>query len=118
MPQARFTKRARLLNAAHFDAVFKGGKRFTVGSFTAVMVSNDLGYPRVGFAFSKKQAPLSVQRNRIRRLLRERFRLDQAEFASVDLVLMLRSKLPADAKLVTAATNDFWLQLARRCKAS
>lgn len=117
MPQARFTKRARLLNAAHFDAVFKQGKRFTVGSFTAVMASNDLGYARVGFAFSKKQAPLSVQRNRVRRLLREHFRLHQAELTAVDLVLMLRARLPEDAKLVTAAANEFWLQLARRCRA-
>ena len=118
MPPARFTKRARLLNAAQFDAVFKQGKRFTVGSFTAVLASNELGYPRVGFAFSKKQAPSSVQRNRVRRLLRERFRLQQAELAPVDLVLMLRSKLPADAASVTTAANDFWLQLARRCRAS
>jgi len=118
MPSARFTKRARLLNAAHFDAVFKQGKRFTAGGFTAVMASNDLGHPRIGFAFSKKQAPSSVQRNRLRRLLRERFRLHQAELASVDLVLMLRAKLPADHVAVTAATNEFWLQLARRCSAS
>ncbi len=118
MPSARFTKRARLLNAAHFDAVFKQGKRFTAGSFTAVMASNDLDHARVGFALSKKQAPLSVQRNRVRRLLREQFRLHQVELAPVDLVLMLRARLPADTAAVTAATNEFWLQLARRCKAS
>ena len=117
MHTARFTKRARLLNAAQFDAVFKQGRRFTAGAFTAVMASNELGFPRIGFAFSKKHAPHSVQRNRVRRILRERFRLQQATLAPVDLVLMLRSKLPVDAPSVTAATNDFWLQLARRCTA-
>lgn len=118
MHVARFQKRARLLNAAQFDAVFKQGRRFTVGNFTAVMASNDLGFPRVGFAFSKKHAPLSVQRNRVRRILRERFRLHQQGLASVDLVLMLRGKLPPDGQAVTAAANDFWLQLARRCAGS
>ncbi len=117
MHTARFTKRARLLNAAQFDAVFKQGRRFSVGAFVAVMASNDLGFPRVGFAFSKKQAPHSVQRNRVRRLLRERFRLQQTELAAVDLVLMLRGKLPTDAALLTTATHEFWQQLARRCAA-
>jgi len=118
MNTARFAKRARLLNAAQFDAVFKQGRRFTVGNFTAVMASNDLGFPRVGFAFSKKHAPLSVQRNRARRILRERFRLQQQTLAAVDLVLMLRGKLPARDADMTLAANEFWLQLARRCAAS
>lgn len=118
MQMARFTKRARLLKAAQFDAVFKQGRRFTIGTFTAVVASNDLGFPRIGFAIAKKHAPLSVQRNRVRRLLRERFRQQQQALASVDLVLMLRSKLPQEPAALTTLTNEFWLQLLRRCPAS
>ncbi len=118
MHTARFSKRARLLNAAQFDAVFKQGRRFTAGAFTAVMASNEIGFPRLGFAFSKKHAPLSVQRNRVRRILRERFRLQQQALAPVDLVLMLRGKLPTEAEAVTLAANAFWTDLARRCAAS
>lgn len=118
MHTARLTKRARLLNAAQFDVVFKQGRRFNVGAFTAVVASNELGFPRIGFAFSKKHLPLSVQRNRVRRILREQFRLQQGALAPVDLVLMLRSKLPTEAVAATAATNAFWIDLARRCAAS
>lgn len=112
---ARFTKRLRLLNAAQFDAAFKRGKRINVGAFSAVIAANDLEFARVGFAFAKKQAPLSVQRNRLRRLLREQFRLQQHQLTPVDLVLMLRSKLPDDVTKVTEATLQFWTQLASRC---
>lgn len=118
MQTARFTKRARLLNAAQFDVVFKNGRRFTAGPFTAVMASNGLGFARLGFAISKKHAPLSVQRNRVRRLLRERFRQQQQALAAVDLVLMLRGKLPAEAQALTTATHSFWIDLARRCARS
>lgn len=118
MPAARFGKRVRLLHAAEFDAVFKKGRRISAGMFVAMVANNELGFARVGFALSKKHAPLSVQRNRVRRLLRERFRNDQQQLAAVDLVLMLRGKLPAPAAALTSATQDFWRELARRCAAS
>jgi ribonuclease P protein component len=116
MDTARFTKRARLLTAAEFDAAFKRGKRMNMGVFAAVVASNDLPFPRLGFALSKKHAPHAVQRNRVRRLLRERFRLQQAALAPVDLVLMLRGRLPADAAALKAETETVWQQLLARCK--
>lgn len=117
MNAARFPKRVRLLNAAQFDAAFKRGKRINVGAFIAVIAPNELSYARIGFAFAKRQAPLAVQRNRVRRLLREQFRLQQDRLAPVDLVLMLRSKLPPEAAAVDQATQQFWTQLASRCAA-
>lgn len=113
-----FSKRSRLLKAADFDAVFKAGRRFNVGPFTAVMSPNVVGIPRVGFALSKKHAPKSVQRNRIRRVLRERFRLAQHQLVAVDLVLMLRSKLPGAPAAATEAAITFWQELSRRCASS
>lgn len=118
MNAARFTKRARLLKAAQFDVAFKQGRRLNAGVFTAVIAPNELGFARLGFAFSKRHAPHSVQRNRVRRILRERFRQQQQALSAVDLVLMLRSKLPVEPMALTAAVNAFWTQLAARCAAS
>lgn len=118
MNAARFTKRARLLTAAQFDVAFKQGRRINAGAFTAVIAPNGLDFARVGFALSKKHAPHSVQRNRVRRILRERFRLQQQTMSAVDLVLMLRGRLPTAPAELTAAVNSFWAQLAKRCAAS
>lgn len=118
MDGTRFTKRARLLSAAQFDAAFKQGRRINVGQFTAVIAANTLGHARLGFALSKKHMPHAVDRNRARRLLRERFRLAQPELAAVDLVIMLRGKLPAEPKAVTAAADAIWLQVLKRCNNS
>jgi len=116
MEAARFSKRARLLTAAQFDAAFKRGKRLNHGVFTAVVASNECGAPRLGFALSKKHAPLAVQRNRVRRLLRERFRLQQAQLVAVDLVLMLRGRLPTDAQALKTETEALWQQVLSRCQ--
>ena len=118
MNAARFTKRARLLNAAQFDVAFKQGRRLNAGAFVAVIAPNGLDFARIGFAFSKRHAPHSVQRNRVRRILRERFRQQQQTLSAVDLVLMLRSKLPTEPAELTAAVNSFWTQLAGRCAVS
>lgn len=118
MADLPFSKRSRLLKAADFEAVFKTGRRFNVGAFTAVMSPNGMGIARVGFALSKKHAPKSVQRNRIRRVLRERFRLAQHQLVAVDLVLMLRGKLPPAPAAATMAALAFWQELSRRCASS
>ena len=116
MDVARYTKRVRLLKAAQFDAAFKQGKRINTGVFAAVIASNELGFARLGFALSKKHAAHAVDRNRARRLLRERFRLQQAVLAPVDLVLMLRSRLPTDATALKTEVEAIWKQVLARCK--
>lgn len=60
---------------------------------------NDLGYSRLGIAISRKCSPRAVVRNRIKRVIRESFRLRKPKLGAVDLVFlgqpgMARSRLP------------------------
>lgn len=50
----------------------------------------ELPQGRIGFAIAKKAVPDAVQRNRIKRLLREHFRLHAEEAGAHDLVFMAR----------------------------
>ena len=67
---------------------------------------NDLGYPRIGFAVSARRISSAVARNRLRRLARESFRLNQPELPAVDLVIMAKP----DAS--RAANADLFRSLA------
>ena len=48
---------------------------------------NGLAHPRLGIMVAKKTARLSVSRNYMRRVIREQFRVQQADIAPLDLVV-------------------------------
>lgn len=69
-------KYLRIKKQADFQKLFKKGKRAFTPSFTVVYVPSEK--MRMGISIGKKHGK-SVVRNRIKRLLREAFRLTQDE---------------------------------------
>ena len=78
MPTSSYTfpKSHHLRSPREFDAVYSNKTRESRGPLTVYALPNDLGHPRVGFSVSRKVGT-APRRNRIRRLLREAFRLMQ-----------------------------------------
>lgn len=74
-----FRKSERILSPIDYTKVRKTGKRIHTRSLTLFVASNKLGIRRIGLAVSSKVAN-SVGRNRVKRLIREVFRLDKAMF--------------------------------------
>lgn len=85
-----FKRELRLLTAENYQTVFKSAKRFGNRSFTILARENSLGHARLGLAISKKSAKLAVDRNRIKRMFRESFRLNQHNLPSVDIIAMCK----------------------------
>jgi len=85
----RFPKSAKLLKHSDFQHVYKNGKRHFSGLLTAFYAfrgPSEPGGPRVGVTVSRALGG-AVQRNRIKRRMREAMRFHLAELtASVDLV--------------------------------
>jgi ribonuclease P protein component len=112
---ARFKRRARLLKPADFDRVFQSGQRDVTAHYTAVTSPNDQGRARLGLALSRKQVPLAVDRNRLKRQLRASFREAQARLPACDIVVMTRSQARLQPRAVLAAELDkLWSRIARR----
>lgn len=56
---------------------------------------NTLGCPRLGLAISRKVAGNAVRRNKVRRLIRESFRLRIPQLSAIDFVVTGRPGLDA-----------------------
>ena len=82
----------RLRRKSDFDATYARGRRFGNGFFGVTAVENNEGRPRLGLAVAVRVAGGGVQRNRIRRIIRESFRLHQHELPAVDLVVSMRDR--------------------------
>jgi ribonuclease P protein component len=93
-----FPSRYKLHESREFDAVFKGSKyRMSCKEILVLGIENELGYSRLGMVVGKKSAAKSIQRSRIKRVVRESFRRlcnqDQSidsEQIGVDIVIVTR----------------------------
>lgn len=74
-----FPKNERLLNRKDFINLNQLGKRYQTPHFTIILKKSGLGITRLGITVSKKVGN-SVKRNKIKRLIREFFRLHKTYF--------------------------------------
>ena len=98
-------KYLRLKKQADFQRLFKSGKRAFSPSFT--MVYRSAEKMRMGISIGKKYGK-SVQRNRIKRLLREAFRLTQGEMKG-KYSLVLIPKVSEDYSFHTFQKHLKWM---------
>lgn len=92
--RARFSRDLRLLRHADFERVYKQGRRHFASHLTAFYRRREQGDTlRIGFTVSKLLGG-AVQRNRMRRRLREAVRLHWPQFqAPVDIVINPKKSL-------------------------
>jgi ribonuclease P protein component len=92
MPKRNYTfpRSHRLTHARQFDAAYEAKTRQSRGPLTVFAIPNDLGHPRLGLSVPGRVGT-APKRNRIKRLLREAFRLLQHDWpAGYDLVVNVR----------------------------
>ena len=78
----------KLRQARQFAEVFQKARRSSDQHLTVLARSNGLQEPRLGMAISKKSASRSVDRSRIKRVVRESFRRNQSLLKGIDFVVL------------------------------
>ena len=86
----KFLSQQRLSCPAQFQRVFKLGKKIVTPHLTLIFCKNEVNFPRIGYAISKKLVARAVDRNQIKRIIRESFRQQQVLVAPVDVVAISR----------------------------
>jgi len=116
---ARFPRALRLTRAREFSRVFQRAVKSSDDCFTLLAAANQLGHPRLGLAVSRKHARRAVARNRIKRVVRESFRLHQHQLGPVDVVVLARPGLENKTTAqMHASLRRHWARLQQRCARS
>ena len=93
----------RLRGEAAFARVFHSGQRLETSRVQVVAVPAAEGSGRIGYVIGRRQLPRAVDRNRLRRLLREAVRGRRTVTRSFDIVVRVREAcLRADLPRIAA----------------
>jgi ribonuclease P protein component len=95
-----------------FSSVFRFRCVRAAPGLDLLAAPNGLDYARLGLIVPKKIIATAVGRNRVKRLIRESFRLNQTELLGLDVVARIKSKVE-EADLKEALQSAL-----KRCKAS
>ncbi len=92
LTQKLFTREQRLLLPSDYKFVFNQPTRSSDKILTVLAKKNESNdQARLGLAVAKKAVKTAVHRNRIKRLAREFFRLNQHKLACADYVILVRN---------------------------
>ena len=113
-----FCRNKRLLIPRQFKAVFDSPSGKIPGKNVLLLArENGLDHPRIGMVIGKKSVKLSVERNRLKRLIRESFRLNQDLLGGWDIVVVARKGMSdSDNVETTRQFGKFWKRLQRTQK--
>ncbi|WP_231950987.1 ribonuclease P protein component [Legionella waltersii] len=90
-----------------YDEVFKRSQKISTNLFIVLYKENNLSYPRLGLALSKKMISKAHDRNRVKRLIRESFRM--AKLPPMDLVVLAKPGLAVQNNLgINVKLNTTW----------
>jgi ribonuclease P protein component len=86
-----------LRNGREFEQVYKQGRRRHGQGFVLIFIPNNLGYSRLGISVHR-QIKGAVKRNRIKRIIRESFRLHRELYPQcADIVFVVRPGMELDS---------------------
>jgi ribonuclease P protein component len=109
----RFARNNRLLDAAAFGRVFQKATRSRDNLFTVLCRRNEKGAARLGLAISKKHCRQATKRNRVKRIIRESFRQQQALLVGLDIVVINQpAAASASNRQMFTSLENHW----RRCR--
>jgi ribonuclease P protein component len=101
---------------AEFREVKRRGKKFADALFSFSVLANHETHPRLGLSIATRTFGTAVARNRIKRLTRESFRLNQHSLPPVDVTVSARDAAGrANPAELRASLDKHWKTITQKC---
>lgn len=115
MSETSFKRENRLLKPKEFKQVFDNTEwRSSSPQLLLLATSNQQNQARLGFVLAKKHIKLAVDRNRIKRVVRESFRHNKQQLNAIDLVVLGRKGLAElDNHELRVMIDALWFKMKR-----
>jgi ribonuclease P protein component len=116
MGESTFGKDKRLLKACEYTAVFDTAE-YKVSEKPLLVLArrSSMANNRLGLIIAKKNVRLAVQRNRIKRIIRESFRAGELGFDHCDVIVLARRGLgELDNASLHALMGRCWQKLEKK----
>ena len=112
-----FSRELRLLAPVQFKAVFENPHRASTPQMTLLARENDANLPRLGLTVAKKHLKRAHDRNSIKRIVRESFRLKQHELPHFDFVFVAKGGIgKLDNQTLFETLEKLWARHIRLSK--
>lgn len=113
-PGRGFGRGERLTDPREYERVFARAERSRDRYFTVLARRGDAPVARLGLAVSRRVDKRAVQRNRLKRLIRESFRHHKPVVAGLDMVVIARpAAAAADNPTLFRALATHWARLGK-----
>ncbi len=115
MSDNSFPRAARVLSAQEYQKVFSKPVRVSARGMLILAVANEQSRARLGLVVPKKVLRSAVDRNRIKRLVRESFRNNQHALPDADLVFIAKPHIgDLGNHELFSALGVLWGQISNR----
>ncbi len=110
-----FRPEQRLRTGSDYDTVFSNPLRSRDQFFLLLTRKNNQPHARLGLIVSKKKIRKAISRNRVKRIIRDSFRLHQHQLPAVDVIVLAYH--PADkteSLMLRRSLSKHWGKLAKQ----
>lgn len=77
----------KLAGRSAFEPLLRAGQRRSLSGYTFYLTRRTEGPPRLGILVTRQHASRATERNRLKRCIREAFRLEQASIGPLDVLV-------------------------------
>ena len=113
----KFSRTSRLLIKQDFQPVFADSRKVSHRYLIVLYRRSQHSHARLGVVIPKNRVKQAVDRNLIRRVIRESFRHHQETLKGLDLIVLIRSECTpisgkkADRKSLRSDVDNLWQRL-------